>query len=166
MAAVGVRVDRIAFSLSYSQSDYATFEGRVNVSMWMEHQKYDTDRTYAEAFPALFVAVEQDGSYALVNAFRRTRPYIDYQSYTEHTVPDGLFQHLDEQAWDDLIGAQEQEATLEDSVSNWVRAQCEALYVDLRKEYESISDENSFIDACEANEVMFEIEEEEDEVCS
>jgi hypothetical protein len=50
-------------------------------------------------------------------------------------------------------------------VEQWVFSRGPELYQDLRKEYESISDENSFIEACEANEVMFEIEEEEDEVC-
>lgn len=165
MAAVGVRVDNIAFSLSYSQSDHARFQGRVDVGMWMYHQRYDKDRTFAEAFPALYVAVVQDGSYALISDHNRRHADVDYHSNIEYTDPEGVFQHLDEEAWRALVWDQEQESDLHSNIEEWVRARCDDLYVDVRKEYESISDENSFIEACECNEVMFEIEETEDEVC-
>lgn len=166
MAAEGVRVDRILFSLSYSQGDHASFVGRVDVSMWMHHQKYDTEHTFAEAFPALYLAVRQDGTYATVTESHRRYPSFDYQCHTEYTDPEGVFQHLDEDTWRDLVYEQEQEADLESNVKAWVDARCAELYQDIRKEYESISDENSFIESCECNEVMFEIEENEDEVCS
>ena len=166
MAAVGVRVDKILFSLSYSQGDYATFEGRIDVGMWMHHQKYDADRTFAEAFPALYLAVVQDGTYANISDRYRRHADVDYHSNIEYTDPEGVFQHLDEDTWRDLVYDQEQEADLQSNVEAWVSARCPELYQDLRKEYESISDENSFIEACEANEVMFEIEEEEDEICN
>ena len=165
MAADGVRVDKILFSLSYSQGDYATFEGRIDVGMWMHHQKYDKDRTFAEAFPALYLATVQDGTYANISDRYRRHADVDYHSNVEYTDPEGVFQHLDEDTWRDLVYDQEQEADLHSNVEQWVFARCPELYQDIRKEYESISDENSFIDACEANEVMFEIEENEDEVC-
>ena len=166
MAAVGVRVDKIFFSLSYSQSDCATFQGRVDVGMWMHHQKYDNHQTFAEAFPALYVAAVQDGSYALVSESHRGRIYFDFHSNMEYTDPEGVFQHLDEEAWRELVYDQEVNADLVANLEAWVSARCDDLYVDVRKEYESISDENSFIEACECNEVMFQVEENEDEVCS
>ena len=165
MAAEGVRVDRILFSLSHSQGDYASFVGRVDVSMWMHHQKYDTDRTFAEAFPALYLAVVQDGSYVVVTEGHRSRPDIDYNCSVEYTVPDGVFQHLDYEAWEELVTDQEADADLESNIKEWLWGQYQELYQDIRKEYESISDENSFIEACEANETTFEVEV-EDEVCS
>lgn len=158
MAAVGTRVDKITFSLSHSQGDGAGFEGRVDVSKWMHHIKYDNERTYAEAFPALYLAVVQDGAYVIITSNHRGRPDLDYRCHLEYTDPDGMFQHLDEEAWRDLLLDQEMDADLEANVQAWVDARGDELYNDLRKEYEYLSSEESFIEACECNEVTFEIE--------
>ena len=168
MAAVGVRVERINFSLSYSQGDCASFEGRVDVSMWMHHNKYSKDQTYAEALPALYIAVVQDGSYALVSGSPRCSPRcradVDYHSNIKYTQPDGIFTHLEEGAWDELVSDQDNDADLEGNIKEWVYAQCDNLYRDLQREYEDISSEEAFIESCECNEVVFEIEGEEYEV--
>ena len=158
MAAVGARVDKIYFSLSHSQGDCAGFEGRVDVSKWMHHAKYDTDRTFAEAFPALYLAVEQDGAYVIITSNHRNRADLEYRCHIEYTEPDGVFQHLDEEAWRDLVTDQEMEADLEANVQSWVDARGADLYSDLRKEYEVISSEEAFIESCECNEITFEIE--------
>jgi hypothetical protein len=50
------------------------------------------------------------------------------------------------------------EADLEANVQAWVDARGADLYSDLRKEYEYISSEEAFIEACECNEITFEIE--------
>jgi hypothetical protein len=133
--------------------------------MWMHHQKYDKERTFAEAFPALYLAVVQDGAYALINERHGGRPDVDYHSNVEYTDPDGVFQHLDEDTWRDLVYEQEQDSDLQSNVEAWVLARCDELYKEIRNEYESISSEDAFLDPCECNEVMFEIEENEDEVC-
>ena len=166
MAAEGVRVERIGFSLSYSQGDYAAFNGRVDVSMWMQHNKYSKDQTFAEAFPALYIAVVQDGSYVLVSEGHRRRADVSYLSNIEYTMPDGIFKHLDEEAWDELVSDQDVEADLEANLREWVHARCDDLYRDLQREYEDISSEESFIESCECNGVTFEIEGETDEVLS
>ena len=158
MAAVGARVDKIYFSLSHSQGDCAGFEGRVDVSKWMHHAKYDTDRTFAEAFPALYIAVVQDGAYVIITSTHRNRADLEYRCHIEYTEPDGVFQHLDEEAWRDLLIDQEYDADLEANVQAWVDARGDELYNDLRKEYEYLSSEESFIESCECNEITFEIE--------
>ena len=165
MAAVGVRVERIYFSLSYSQSDHAGFAGRVDVSMWMQHSKYDKDQTYAEAFPALYVATVQDGSYAMVTEGYRKRPDVDYRSHADNTDPEGIFLHLDQEAWEDLIIDQECDADLEEQIKDWCVSMGEDLYGDLCREYEHLSSEESFIEMCECNEVTFEVEVEDEIHC-
>lgn len=159
-AAHGARVDRISFSLSYSQGDYAWFEGRIDVSKWMHNVKYDNEHTFAEAFPALYVAAVQDGAYALVSKSYRRRADVDYRSSMEFTEPDGVFQHLDEETWRDLIAEQESDSDLEANVLDWVNARCDELYRALRREYDDISSEEAFIESCECNEVTFEVDHE------
>lgn len=165
MAAVGVRVERIFFSLSHSQSDHAGFVGRVDVSMWMHHNKYDKDQTYAEAFPALYLATVQDGSYMLVTEGHRRHPDTDYHCSVEYSAPDGVFQHLDEEAWEELVTDQEYDADLEANIKEWVSARGDDLYRDLRNEYEDLSSEESFIESCECNGVTFEVEVEDEIHC-
>lgn len=155
----GLRLDKVLFSLSYSQSDYAAFNGRIDVAMWMQAEKYDEDRTYAEAFPALYLAAKQDGSYCIVDGDWRKRSGVDYCCAVEYTDPDGVFQHLDEDTWHGLVVEQELECRLEEQITEWVHDQCDNLYSMLRKEYESISSEDAFIESCLLNEVTFEIEE-------
>lgn len=158
MAAVGTRVDRVYFSLSHSQDDHAGFDGRVDVSKWMHHNKFDNERTFAEAFPALYLAVVQDGGYVIITSNHRRRPDLDYQCHVEYTDPEGVFQHLDEEAWRDLLYDQQYDADLEANVQAWVDARGDELYRELQEEYDGISSEESFIESCECNEVTFEIE--------
>lgn len=165
MAAVGVRVERIYFELSYSQGDHAGFVGRVDISMWMQHNKYDKDQTYAEAFPALYLATVQDGSYVVVREGHRSRPDTDYTCSIEYTTPEGIFQHLDEEAWEELVTDQEADADLESNIKEWLWGQYQELYDDLRHEYDHLSSEESFIDSCECNEVTFEVEVEDEIHC-
>lgn len=165
MAAVGVRVERIYFSLSHSQGDHAGFVGRVDISMWMHHNKYDKDQTYAEAFPALYLATVQDGSYMLVTEGHRSRPDTDYHCLHDYTVPDGIFQHLDEEAWEELVTDQEADADLESNIKEWLWAQYQELYDDLRHEYDHLSSEESFIEMCNCNETTFEVEVEDEIHC-
>lgn len=158
MAAHGARVDKIYFSLSHSQGDYAGFEGRLDVSKWMHHFKHDAERTLAEAFPALYVAVVQDGAYVIITSNHRRRADLEYRCHIEYTEPEGVFQHLDEEAWRDLVDEQESDSDLEANVQAWVDARCDELYHELRKDYEYISSHESFIESCECNDVTFEVE--------
>lgn len=164
MAANGVRVDRIYFAVAYGQSDYACFDGRIDVGKWMQCNKL-MDVPYSEAYPALFLAVEQDGSNGAVTSRRSGRIDLEYNSYATNTDPCGVFQHLDQSAWEELIEEQENSAGLESELYEWCNAMCHELYRELRDEYEYISSEESFIESCECNDVTFEMES-EDEIYS
>jgi len=152
-AAKGFDVDRILFSLSYSQGDYASFEGRINVAEWMAAKKYD------ETYPALYLAVKDYGEHAQVtDRSRGSWPRVNYEgNCAGNTHATGIFKHLDDEAWDELVYEQFTAAGLEDEMQSDVDALCRKLYSDLRDEYEHLTSEESFIESCECNDVTFEI---------
>lgn len=166
LAPAGVTVEGIEFSLSYSQGDYATFKGRINLGMWMEAtkdgpQKDDTP-TYAEKYPALYLAALNYGDWASVNTWhRRCRASVTYDAHlVGNTYPEGIFSGLDQEAWDELVEEQMGAAGLEKALQDYVDDISRQLYRDLQAEHEHLTSEESFIESCECNDVTFEINEE------
>jgi len=161
----GVHDIKLQFSLSYSQSDYATFEGRIDVHKWMDVTK-DGDQTYAEKYPALRLAMEDYGDYASVTTYNRScgaRVNLD-GGCIGNTYASGVFAGLEPEAWDELVEEQFYEAGLEQALQDYVDAISEELYTDLSDEYDHLTSEESFIESCECNDITFEIEGEPDEV--
>lgn len=165
LSSAGVTVERLLFSLSYSQGDYATFEGRIMVWEWMEATKdgpqNDTTQTFAEKYPALFLAAQDYGDWASVNTWhRRCNARVNYDAHlVGNTYPEGVFSGLDQEAWDELVEEQVDAAGLEQAMQDYVDNISHQLYRDLRDEYEHLTSEESFIESCECNDVTFEIEE-------
>lgn len=155
----GVTIERLEFRLSYSQGDYATFIGSIDVGQWMEANK-DGSQTYAEKYPALYLAVQDYGDYAKVTTWRESSARIHYDGgVVGNTYPSGMFSALDSEAWDELVEEQYDMAGLEQAMQDYVDDISRQLYRDLREEYEHLTSEESFIESCECNDVTFEIEE-------
>lgn len=151
----GYEVRRIYFSISYSQGDYAAFEGDIHVAEWMLAKGYD------QTYPALFLAAKDYGEHASVSTRGRNgsaRVSFD-GNIVGNTYPAGVFSALEQDAWDELVEEQFTAAGLEDEMQSDVDAECDELYTDLRDEYEHLTSEESFIESCECNDVTFEIEE-------
>lgn len=160
LAPAGVRHIKLHFSLSYSQSDYATFEGQINVAEWMDVTK-GGELTYAEKYPALRLAMEDYGDYASVTTYNRScgaRVNLD-GGCIGNTYAAGIFAGLEPEAWDELVEEQYDSAGLEQALQDYVDDISRQLYRDLRDEYEHLTSEESFIESCECNDVTFEIEE-------
>ena len=157
MAAKGIYVKHIHFSVSYSQSDYASFEAKVNMAEWMAHQKLD------EMYPALYLALGDYGEHASVGyGHRGAWPLVNFDGHcVGNTVPAGVFQHLDNETWDALVEEQYAESGLEEALQSFVTDACHDLYRQLRDEYEYLTSEESFIESCECNDITFDIEESE-----
>jgi hypothetical protein len=156
----GVSNIKLHFSLSYSQGDYATFEGRIDVHKWMDVTKAG-ELTYAEKYPALRLAIEDYGDYASVTTYNRScvaRVNLD-GGCIGNTYAAGIFAGLEAEAWDELVEEQYDEAGLEQALQDFVDDISQELYTDLRDEYEHLTSEESFIESCECNDVTFEIEE-------
>lgn len=156
----GIRVEKIDFSLSYSQGDYATFEGCIDTAEWME-ATMDGEQTYAEKYPAMYLAMKDYGDYATVTAWHRSGSgWVNFDAnYSGNTYPSGIFSALEQEAWDELVEEQYDHAGLEQALQDEVDNISRQLYRDLRAAYEHLTSEESFIESCECNDVTFEIEE-------
>jgi hypothetical protein len=165
MAAHGVQVDRIAFNGFYSQGSYACFDGKINVHKWMATEIYDDGQTYAEAFPALYLAAEQGRSALFVSTSYRGNASLSFETGFDQTQPTGIFQHLDEDGWHELVVQQDDAANLESNIRWFVESKNNSLFKQLQDEYEHLTSEESFLESCEANEVTFNLEN-DDEVCN
>jgi hypothetical protein len=158
-AEYGITVETIQFNLGYSQSDYAAFNGQIDVVEWMQAQGYDVK------YPALYVAMDDYREYATVSTSHRGNARVNLEhAVVGNTYPSGIFKHLDREAWDELVEEQCDMANLEDAIQKWVSERCRKLYRELRDAYEHLTSEESFIESCECNEITF--EENEDEVCN
>lgn len=164
----GVDVEKIFFRLSYSQGDYATFTGYVNLDEWMAACKdgplTDDTPTFAEKYPALYLAVQDYGCRVPVEMKHRScgaSVTMDYYGLYGNTGPSGIFQHLDQEAWDALVEEQLDASDIERELQAYVDNISHQLYRDLQSEYEHLTSEESFIESCECNDVTFEIEDEE-----
>lgn len=164
----GVRVDSIHFRLAYSQGDYATFSGYATLDEWMAACKdgplTEDTPTFAEKYPALYLAVRDYGCQVKIETNHRScgaSVNMDYYGLYGNTSPSGIFQHLDQEAWDELVQAQLDASDIERELQAYVDSISHQLYRDLRDEYEHLTSEESFIESCECNDVTFELEDEE-----
>jgi hypothetical protein len=150
----------VHFSVSHCQSDYAAFTGRIDVADFMREKGWD------ETYPALYLAVSDCGDYATVSEMRSYgRVHYD-GACIGNTYPSGVFQHLEQGAWDELVEEQYYAAGLEDELQSYVDDACRDLYQRLRDEGDHLLSEESFIESCECNDITFEIEEEDHEICA
>jgi hypothetical protein len=156
-AELDVTVDSISFRASCSQGDGACFTGRVELPALMRHTGLDVE------YPALYLGICNDGSYARIRN-RSNHSYsvgVTYECYAAQTAPDGVFKDLSQEDWEELIYAQEADCNLEQKVIDFCDELNDKLYKMLQDEYEYLTSEEEFIGSCEANEITFEIEEEE-----
>ena len=150
----------VHFSVSHCQSDYAAFQGRIDIADYMREKGWD------ETYPALYLAVSDCGDYATVSE-RRSNARVNYDgACIGNTYPAGVFQHLEQDAWDELVEEQYYAAGLEDELQSYVDEVCTDLYRRLRDECDHLLSEESFIESCECNDITFEIEEENHEICA
>lgn len=154
MEGLGVTVSDIQFT-SFPWS--ATFEGRVDVASAMRHLLID------EKYPALYLAVDADGSYVRVNDGRYGNTFSLCDSLGS-SEPSGIFKHLDSEAWDELVEEQLEASNLENAIESMCNSECEQLARDLEDAYDAMTSVEEFIESCSINDETFEVEEEEDEV--
>lgn len=150
---LGIRVDDISFSGFYSPGDGASFRARVCLTMFMEHTKLHLE------YPALYIAVKNDGSYMMVEPTRNN--YLrggSYEMWANQTAPEGVFADLDQDTWSELVDEQDSEAGMEDRVIEFCRGLADELHSNLESTYENLTSEDEFIASCEANEITFETE--------
>lgn len=164
----GVDIEELHYSISFSQGDYASFTGRVYLSDWMRAVRTCPDGpTFAERYPALFLACDADGTYVNISGENDRRGWrLDWHEGWLSVGPQGIFASMDEEDWDELVEDQAREAALDVEIIKYCRAIGREIYRELSDAYMDATSEEAFIESCVANEVTFEIEmETEDEIC-
>lgn len=164
MEAKGVRIEscsgnrhtpNVYFSLSYSQGDYAAFEGTVMLDEWFAAVGL------AETYPMLAAALKEYGAWAEVRTSNRGWSYvadIDYVVDPDDQPKDGMFSDMDPEIWEEVVCAQCESADIEKALENWVDEQCRDLYIALRDEYEYLTGEEQFIQRCVDDRELFDVE--------
>lgn len=140
------------YSLSYSQGDYASFNGWMYLDVFMKQHGFDVK------YPALYIDVEQwRGRLHVDRGGRRSSADISFNYSTGNTFPAGVFKDLDEATWDALVEQQFDEAhdEMHDAAVDWVRGLEREFYDYLRDAYEWEMSMETFIEACDANEFVF-----------
>lgn len=159
----GIDIDELHYNISYSQGDYGSFSGRVYLADWMlATQTCPDGPTYAERYPALYLACDLDGSYMNITGEDSRRGWrADFRESWGGVGPCGIFANLPEEDWDQLVEEQAYEADLETEIRKYCQSIGGEIYSMLRDSYEASTSEDEFIASCEANGVTFEIETEE-----
>jgi hypothetical protein len=156
----GIHVTALYWQVSFCQGDGASFDGSVNICDWMNAVMADEEFTYAEKYPALYIAAKQDGSFMRIRGGDRGMYlHIDMREYWENTRADGIFAGLDDESWVELVTAQASDACLDEDIRLHCENHMNDFYRTLRDEYLHITSEESFIESCECNEITFDIEE-------
>jgi hypothetical protein len=170
MKAKGVRIayssgkpptPNVYFSLSYSQGDYASFEGTVTLHEWFAAVGM------AETYPMLAASLKEYGAWARISSHNRGGAYVSDIDYApDDTAPpkDSMFSDTDPEIWEEVVLAQYEAAGIEKALDDWVQEQCQDLYIALRDEYEYLSSEEQFIERCVDEGTLFDVEvDDEDE---
>lgn len=156
----GFEIEQLHYRISYSQGDFGSFSGRVFLAEWMETTLTRKDGpTYAERYPALYIACSEDGSYMAIHGEDDRRGWrVDYQENWFGVGPSGIFSQMSDEDWEELVTEQAQEADLEAEILAYCQRISREIYDELRDSYEHATSEESFIESCEANDVKFEVE--------
>jgi hypothetical protein len=165
MDELGVQVADIQFEgIDYGHAD-AAWQGSFPLAPFMKRTKVrGSDDTLAERYPALYLAIEHDRSWARVylDGWRNTTLSVDVRENTRFIDPLGIFSELDQETWEELLDDQWSDCGIEEVAREFAQEKADDLLEALRSEWDYISSEEYFIESCEINEVKFELEVEDE----
>lgn len=150
---MGIHIGEIRFSVSYCQSDYASFTGFVNMAEWMQHKGHD------QQYLALWLDMQEFGARVALVHNRNTISYSSLDYSPGNCTASGVFSGLPDADWDELCVEQLAAEDWGDLVMDHVRELEHELYKRLRDEYEYMTSEEQFIEYCESSDVTFDTDE-------
>lgn len=156
---LGIEVKRIYFD---TYPWHATFDGRVDVSTWMKHCKLD------EKWYPLWLALDAEKAYVMVSSNNRRHAGLDFEwcENVPYSDPIGIFSDMPEEDWTDMMEELWMQADLYTELKEFLHSTCQDLARKLEEAYDHETSEEAFLDSCEANEVTFDYEGDEDEIQS
>lgn len=155
----------VAWSGFHSQGDGLAFDASVHVTEYMEFKGYDVTHN------ALYLDIL---NYGIVRAtVKRGNRYSNYmqdeaecEDYcTGNTEPTGIYQNLEQDAWDELVYEQYDDLmdTMLKEIGEDAQEHARDMYRALESDYEASTSEAEFIESCECNEVTFDVEYEDED---
>lgn len=161
MEVEGIHVKSLYWQVSFCQGDGASFDGSVSIYDWMNAVMADEEFTYAEKYPALYIAAKQDGSFLRIRTGNRGMYlHIEMRENWQGTRAEGIFTGLDNASWEELVEDQASDACLDEDIRLHCERHMQDFYRTLRDEYLYLTSEEAFIESCDCNGVTFELEEE------
>lgn len=159
----GAYVDDIEFSVSWSQSDYASWRGSVELDQWLKTSTAYKDDPRAFVLCELLetgavdigVRVAHSGGYCPA-----PRVSLDGPRVQEDWVRSGPLAGADVDELMESIGGYDYADELERDLQEWAGSLADDLYRALRDELGYLTSEERFIEECEANGVTFEVDDE------
>lgn len=151
-AEYGIDCDNIYFNLGYSQGDYACVEWNMRIHEYMKRHGLDA------MYPALYTAALDQNTGIYVTDRDRGSVCVEVCYLGGGSYPSGIFQHLDEDTWDELIYQQWVDADLELHVREFSERLNSEAYKAIQAEYEYLTSDEQFEEWCEANEEEFDDE--------
>jgi hypothetical protein len=147
-----LRVDDVTFTGDYAWD--AAIAGRLDLADLLVHLDLK------DRYLPLWYEFYNYGAYLLFDYSGHRSPYqrvavIEFAG--GNCRPDGVFSDMPQEAWDALIAEQFDAEDWEELALKWVTTHNDELASRLGEEYDHATSEEEFIAHCEANEITFEI---------
>jgi len=146
------RLNKPTFNLAHTQ---AAFAGRASLAPIMERLGL-----HEKCYP-LYLAVVEDGSYASLSTTHRGNIDFELQESTLYTNPLGVFADMPLDDWVEMLKEMWVQHDPYEAAKPFIRDLCSDLARQLEEAYEWETSEEQFMDSCDANEVTFEVDDDE-----
>lgn len=148
----GIHVQEFRWAGFYSQGDGAAFTGTMPFAKFLELDGH------ADKYLALHLAAKSSSCEINIESGYRSRltMRVNIEPPVGTSYPTGVFVHLPELAWDELVDEQWCARSWEDDVKEWLDRRADELYCALRDEYEHLCSAEQFIEFATWNELDFE----------
>lgn len=144
-ASFGLELHSLEWNVGYCQSDYASFDGTINMAMWARASGYELDAL------ALWMDMDQYGAHVRVRPRNHGGQTVDLDYTPGNCEPTGVFSECPHDEYEELVSEQFESRDWEQLVREWVRDVCRELYGAIRDEYEYQTSEDQFIESEEIN---------------
>ena len=162
MKAFGADVRAVYYSISYSQSDYATFVGYIDMRKWLTTTTAFKDEGLTPILLALMDQryVEHTAEVCIysrsINRAEVVWPPHTYDYDSDSIIGgDSLYKDLRVEEADKELGIGDYIRTVEAGLALWVKGVEESLYRQLRDELDYLRSDEAMAELCEANDYRF-----------
>lgn len=156
MAKLGLTVDAVDLDGDHYNRFDAIVRGNMPFHVLLKHLKMD------EVYLPLYLDALDTRVLVVFSIGWRSRQTVEVEElYSYESRPQGVFSDMEPTDWQELVEEQFNAEDWEQLALDWLTLHTDKLTDDLEKDYECITSEEAFIESCEANNITFEVEEDE-----